>query len=859
MIEKNFPSFTPSRLHVDHENSAGLLSKFNNFSAHIESELMSQSNELIQLYQLNANSWFLALFMVLISRYTGDDTVGIGITSPCPSIASLDWMPLCCHIDSTDSLVAFTQGCHRMVKDMSSKDRGLGVRSREEAAIPIIFSYVENYKLQVSNAQRYFGFDLYFEIRSLIDNCVIYTHYHERLYLEDTIKCFVEKYQELLRKVTEDPEQPIGKIDILSMQERTLILNTWNNTTVDYSIEYCLHQLIEKKAEESPNCPAVTFGDHKLTYAELNQKANVLARLLLERTSLGSGDFVAICMERSLDLVLGIVAILKTGAAYLPLDPDFPKERLLFMLDDSKAKIFFTSDNIGKRLSLTNDKKTLIAPKMNIEISLESNNLNCEVKPDDNAYCIYTSGSTGKPKGVLIRHRSICNYLQWMVNKYGYSKDDRFLQISTCSFDASVWEFFAPLVSGGNLAVAPPGLQKNFLGLIEYIKEQNVTVLQVVPSQLNILVDVPEFVQCASLRLVFSGGEALTRTTVRKFHNLLSADLHNLYGPTEVTIDATAYHCRREDEYNREIIPIGFPLDNTKLYVLDQHGNPVPIGVPGELYVGGIQVAAGYLSRPELTLERFVPDPFSDCPDDRLYRTGDLCSWRPDGCLLFIRRIDEQLKIRGFRIEPGEVEVAILEHSDIHQAIVIVQDVKANDTRLSAYIVCKATNVPETFYMHAFLRERLPEYMIPSSFHFLKEFPLLPNGKIDRHALTKRDKQKVLSDITPYSQVESKLRKIWVRILSCDHLGLHDSFFLLGGHSLLAIQLLGEIFKSFNVQLTLAEIQELPRLKEMAALIETKTKESKSKHKTKLEQLLRDIENMPDEEVVNALEIHKDN
>ncbi|MEI7795464.1 MAG: amino acid adenylation domain-containing protein [Methylococcaceae bacterium] len=481
----------------------------------------------------------------------------------------------------------------------------------------------------------------------------------------------------------------IPKQEHLTDIERQKVLFDWNATQTDYPLDKCLHQLIEEQVERSPDAIAVIFNRQKLTYRELNNRANQLAHYL-QSLEVKADSLVGICVERSLEMVIGILGIIKAGAAYVPLDSSYPQERLAFMVEDASVDVLLTQQNLMAHLPPSNAKNICLDSDWTTIAQFSYSNPELNVTPDNLAYMIYTSGSTGKPKGALNEHRGICNRLLWMQATYQLNSSDRILQKTPFSFDVSVWEFFWTLISGACLVVAKPEGHKDPDYLIEIIKEQQITTLHFVPPMLHILLETADLSHCTSIRRVICSGEALPYSLQQRFFAQTPAELHNLYGPTEAAIDVSYWQCHANSTL--AIVPIGRPVANTQLYILNEQGQPTPIGVAGELHIGGVQVGRGYHNRPELTAEKFIPNPFAE---GRLYRTGDLARYLPDGEIEYIGRIDNQIKLRGFRIELGEIETALIEQSTVKQAVVLVHEDKFGDKQLVSYIVANPEAIAE--------------------------------------------------------------------------------------------------------------------------------------------------------------------
>lgn len=639
------------------------------------------------------------------------------------------------------------------------------------------------------------------------------------LYSAEDLAHHQQRFIKLLEAITREPNQPIGWIDILAPAERKQILVDWNDTAADYPLHRCIHELFEAQVLNTPEAPAVSFGDAHLTYAELNARANRLAHHL-QALGVGPEVRVAICLERSFEMVVSLMAVLKAGGAYVPLDPAYPEDRLAFMLADSAPLALLTQGDLAggfiatapdvRVIDLAEEERWAHRPADNPDpaaVGLTSSNL---------AYIIYTSGSTGRPKGAMNEHRGVVNRLLWKQNAYGLESRDAVLQKTPFSFDVSVWEFYWPLFTGARLVMAQPEGHKDPAYLTDIIRRENITTLHFVPSMLQVFLDHPAAATCSSLSRVMCSGEALPEALARRFHERLpDVDLHNLYGPTEAAVDVTAW--TYTPDFSGPSIPLGRPISNTRMYVLDPQGEPTPIGVVGELYIGGVQVGRGYWARPELTEERFVPDPFGP-PGGRLYRTGDLGRWLADGTLEYHGRNDFQVKLRGFRIELGEIEAQLAACPGVREAVVLARENGAGDPRLVAYYT--ADEALATNFLRQYLGERLPDYMVPAAFVWLETLPLTPNGKLDRKGLPADSG--LMDDrvaVAPRNRHELQIARIWQSLFDLDGLSVDDNFFALGGHSLLAVQMMAKIEAETGTQLPLAALFKAPTIEQLARLI----------------------------------------
>ena len=641
--------------------------------------------------------------------------------------------------------------------------------------------------------------------------------YNTDLFDAATMSRMRDHFQILLEGIAANPEHRLSDLPLLTQTEKQRLLVEWNDTKRDYPRDKCIHELFEAQVERSPDATAVVFQSRELTYRELNRRANQLAHYL-RKLGVGPDVIVGICMERSIEMVLALLAILKAGGAYMPIDPDYPKDRAAFMLEDAAAAVLLSQQRLIERLP----HHGVMAIPLDTEweaIAHESDeNPASGVTAGNLAYVIFTSGSTGTPKGAMNIHRGICNRLLWMQDAYELTAADHVLQKTPFSFDVSVWEFFWPLLTGARLIVAQSGGHRDSAYLVKLIAEQEITTLHFVPSMLQVFLEQEGLEILSCLRRVICSGEALPFELQERFFLRLGAELHNLYGPTEASVDVTFWACQRESD--RRSVPIGRPIANTEIYLLDSHLQPIPTGVPGELYIRGDGVARGYLNRPELTAEKFIPSPLGNDPGARLYRTGDLARRLPDGSIEFLGRTDHQVKIRGFRIELGEIEAALGQHPEVREAIVLAREDIPGEKRLVAYVV--AQRVFPITELRGFLAEKLPEHMVPSAFVFLDALPLTSNGKIDRRNLPAPDQSRPEQEnsfVAPRTSVEELLARIWGEVLKLDQVGIHDNFFALGGHSLLLTQIASRIQRAFLVSLPLRILFDAPTVADQSAAI----------------------------------------
>ncbi|WP_128895654.1 non-ribosomal peptide synthetase [Longirhabdus pacifica] len=645
--------------------------------------------------------------------------------------------------------------------------------------------------------------------------------YNTDLFHHETVERMVRHFMNLLRSVMQHPDERIQEIPILNTAEKNTMIVDWNDThqTIE---EKGLHEVVEEQVKRHPDAEAIIEEQQVYTYRQLNDRANQLAHAL-QHEGVKKGDIVGLCLSRSSECIISMLAIFKIGAAYLPLDPSYPITRLQYMIDDAKPVLILFEEHMDKRFTGAEVWKSMFIEREKERIATYSTTFEADSSGGKQlAYVMYTSGSTGKPKGVMIEHRSVVNELD-SRSMYGFNESDRMMFKASMSFDASVVEIFWPLTTGACVVIAKSGGERDPAYLVERIIEQQVTTIHFVPSMLNVFLDEKRVAECTSLRRGFSGGEKLTVDLQQKWFATLSADLINRYGPTETTINATAWQC--SDNTRIDDIPIGRPIQNVQAYVLDRYMQPVPIGVEGELHISGMGLARGYLRRPDLTEEKFVPHPF--IAGERLYRTGDMAKYTADGDIAFIGRNDQQIKLRGLRIELGEITTVLLQHPQVEQAVVL-----AKEQRIVAFIKLRGQVSVSIVKQH--IKKKLPDYMVPSEIVCIASFPVHSSGKMDHSALwSKRGmtpSQEHTERIVARNETERQLVMIWERLLQHSSIGVTDHFFELGGHSLLAIQCVHAIEEAFEIKVPLAVLFEKDTIEQLAKFLH-KSEEQRSEEK----------------------------
>ena len=658
-------------------------------------------------------------------------------------------------------------------------------------------------------------FDLFLSMMDTEQGLIGALEYNTDLFNADAITRMLGHFQTLLEGIVAAPDQCLSNLPLLTPTERLTLLVSWNDTQTDYPQDKCVHQLFEAQVERTPDAIAVVFENQQLSYRELNNRANFLAHYL-QQLGVKPEVLVGICMERSLEMVVGLLAILKAGGAYVPLDPAYPKERLAFMLADAQVAVLLTQQRLVERLPGHGAHVVNLDTDWEVIAQQSKKNPESGVTADNLAYAIYTSGSTGRPKGVAIEHRGTVALLNWARDIFATEHLTGVLASTSICFDLSVFELFVPLSWGGKVILALDALHLPVLSAAK-----DITLINTVPSAIAELLRVDGVP--ASVRTVNLAGEPLDNRLVQRIYQQDTIQqVFNLYGPSEDTSYSTFALVKKGV---RKSPTIGRPIANTQVYVLNRHLKAVPIGVPGELYIGGDGLARGYLNRPELTSEKFIPNPFSDEPGTRLYKTGDLAHYLPDGNIEFLGRLDHQVKLRGFRIELGEIEAVLRQHPKVQETVVLAREDMSSDQRLVAYIVPNQESAPTINELRGYLKEQLAEYMVPSAFVLLAALPLTLNGKVDRRALPAPENLRpelAKSYQAPRSEVERAIASVWQAVLRLEKVGVNDNFFDLGGHSLLMVQVNSKLRAVFNQDLSIVEMFQNPTIESLAQCLSQK-------------------------------------
>jgi len=667
--------------------------------------------------------------------------------------------------------------------------------------------------------------DLHLDAEQSREDLHLHLLYNPELFDAESVDRMLGNLQTLLLGVAENPDCQLSRLPILAEAERKQILVEWNQTSRPYPSDKCLHQLVETHADSLPGSPAVIHDSGQLTYREFNARANQLAHYLRAR-GIGPSVRVGLCLQPGLDFAVAVLAVLKSGGACVPLDPKYPQERLAYMLQDVQARLVITEKGMLPEAAQAGCELLLLADQSEQLSRQPRINPDSGASPSDVAYVIYTSGSTGKPRGVLLTHAGLVNYNANAARLYAIGPDDRVLQFCSVSFDIALEELFITWLSGAALLLRSDDMPLAVPDFLEWIDRKQVTVLDLPTAYWHEWVHhIPQLKQAApqKLRLVIVGGEKVSSAAYAAWWGSVGRRVRwiNTYGPTEASIAAAAFEF--DPNAGRPIpenIPIGRPLANTRIYLLDRHLNPVPVGVPGELHIGGLGVAQGYLNRPELTAEKFISDPFCSHSGARMYKTGDLARYLPSGEIEFLGRGDDQVKIRGFRVELGEIESIVAKHPAVRECAVIAREDIPGDKRLVVYLVPTAGAEPDTAGLRCYLQQHLPDHMVPSAFVVLQAMPLTPNGKIDKRGLPAPACNNSATETAGATDaLQAQLVKIWEAVLGKKPIGIRDNFFELGGHSLLAARLMHRTGQALGKTLPLAMLFQAPTIERLTAVL----------------------------------------
>jgi amino acid adenylation domain-containing protein len=854
----------------------------------LPADLLAALKSLIRREGVTLYMALLAAFEALLSRYTGQEDISVGTT-----VAGRDRA-------ETEALIGFFVNTLVMRTNLSGnpsfrellervREVALGAYTHQDIPFEKLVEHLQperelnrNPLFQVMFEIQNFAeesvrlpgltiapvfienttakFDLTLLVSESEEGLIAKFEYSTDLFDAVTIERLGQHFQTLLTGMVARPEQSFADVPLLTGAEQRQLLDQWNDTRSPSPQDKCFQELFEQQAERIPDKIAVGFKGQSLTYLELNQRANRLAHYL-RSSGVGPEIRVGVCVERGPDLLIGLLAILKAGGVYVPLDPAYPKERLAYILDDAQAPLMLAQHHLLERLPEQQARVLCLDSELAVLEHESELNPDSGVEPANLAYIIYTSGSTGRPKGAMVEHRGMLNHLYAKFRDLHLTNDDVIAQTSSQSFDISIWQLLAASLAGGRVEMFDDEVAQTPSRLVQMTEREGITILETVPALLRGMLGVVELQetlsrQLASLRWLIVTGEALPPELARQWlERYPHIPLMNAYGPTECSDDVTHHVARELPSQSAARMPIGRPVINTRIYILDRRLRPLPVGVPGELCVAGIGVGRGYLNQPGLTALTFVADPFASKPGARLYKTGDLARYLPDGEIEFLGRIDHQVKMRGFRIELGEIESALNKHSAVGEAVVMLSAAQPGDERLLAYVVPAPDSTPASADLRHYLKQRLPEYMVPSAFVMLEALPLTGNGKLDRRALERMSVAGPINErafVAPRTPVEEAVAGIWAELLKLERVGVHDNFFDSGGHSLLAIQVLTQLLKTFQVDLQLRTFFEAPTVAELSErVIASETKPGQTE---KIARILQKVGRMSAEDKQEILE-----
>jgi len=825
----------------------------------------------------------LASFQVLLHRLSGQNDIIVG-TPAVTSLAlgdnhivghTINFLPLRSSLAASQSFAEYVRSLRRVVsqgyehQEFSFGDLVQKLNLKwDPSRSPLVsaaFNLDRGSKLQtfadlsaelISNQTRTSKFDFGLNIFDTDGELLVDCDYSTDLFETATIQRWLGHWTTLLQSIAENPEQRISDLPLMNEQERGQWLIERNRTEQKYPHDACLHELFEAQAARTPAAVAVVFEDRQIKYEELNRRANQLAHYLRGQ-GVGAEVLVGLCMDRGIDMIVGMLGILKAGGAYLPLDPSYPRERLSFMIKDSRAELLLTQQNLRETFAKQLEKIVCLDSDWESIAQESDENLSLVTMPESLAYVIYTSGSTGRPNGVLVTHRGVCNNISYSVGIFQVEPPSRLLQFSSFSFDAAVLEIFMALTTGASLHLLSKHDTVTGPDLTRLLQTQAITTAVLTPSVVALLSPA----NLPALRTVSVGGESCSKELAAQWstdHRLL-----NCYGPTETTIYVSVQKCDRDYPLDP---PLGGPIANTQIYLLDRNHQPVAVGVRGEICIGGVSLARGYINRPSLTASRFVPNPFGESPGGRLYKTGDLASYLPDGNIQFLGRIDDQIKLRGFRIQLSEIEGVLKQHPAVRRAVVTFREHTPGDNQLVAYVSTVEDHQLTGADLRRYLKQWVPDYMIPQTFMMLENLPVTSQGKVARGNLPAPHLDRLAVEVefvAPRNQIEHELTRIWSEVLGVNQIGVNDSFFELGGHSLMAMQVVSRVRESFRIEVDLRQLLETPTIAEMAATVALTQVEHKDRTITNipraprgdqdLDQLLAELDGLSEDEVLAQL------
>ncbi|MBW4625285.1 MAG: amino acid adenylation domain-containing protein [Brasilonema octagenarum HA4186-MV1] len=856
--EQNLPSQATLRLPFESQPSKQSQFQPECLRVAIAPELTAKIETLAQKYNTSAAVVLLACWQTLIWRLTGQPDIVIGMACDRRDYEELHnllglvatWLPIKSHLTPDLRFKELLELAEQTIEAGSEwQDYFVPepLENNNTLAFPIGFEFEQLPEQLIAGGVSFYIDKYYtciepFKVKLTCtqrDNLLIAEFYYDVNYFSsETIERLAGQFKTLLSSATANPENKISQLEILSKSDRQQLLVEFNQTQIDYPQDKCIHQRFEEQAQKTPNNIAVIFEDQQLTYAELNRKANKIAHHL-QTLGVKPEVLVGLCVERSSEMIIGLLGILKAGGAYLPLDPGLPKESLAFRLQDAQVPLLLTQQRLVDALPTDASQIVCLDTDWDIIAQHSDENPTSVVTSENLVYVLFTSGSTGTPKGVAIEHRQLLNYLNGIIDRLNLSTTTNFATVSTLAADLGNTVIFSSLCTGGCLHVLSAECATDSAALGKYFRKHPIDCLKIVPSHLaTLLASAPSESILPRARLIL-GGEAASWELIEQIQaSAPNCLIFNHYGPTEATVGVTTFAVGdKQANHSSQTVPLGRPLANTQIYLLDQQLQPVPIGVPGELYIGGACLARGYLNRSELTAQRFIPNPFAQTgliasnSGSRLYKTGDKARYLSDGNIEFLGRVDHQVKVRGFRIELGEIESILCQHPEVQQAAVTAWEKELSNQYLVGYIVPKHKQTLSVSELYRFLRQKLPEYMVPSTFVMLKALPLTPNGKVNRNALPEPDDHRPELEATyepPRTEVEQTIANIWQQMLHVEKVGIHDNFFDLGGHSLLLVQIHAKLREVLNTNISIVNLFEYPTINSLAKYLTQEQTETSS-------------------------------
>jgi amino acid adenylation domain-containing protein len=816
----------------------------------VDEPISYQIGEYTQKKHISQFLFLFSCYAILLNRLCSQDKIIIGVPFTNRMRIS-DKSTLGCYVNTLPVHVDFTNNPSILQLIEQIRKEFLFVHRNQEIPLLEIIEKIDNGQIGSSNSLFQVGFtkeplpdidfveiksesliverhgvqlDLFLKIIDVKHSIKMVFEYNSELFEENTINHWIKIYLEIINSFLKSDTQKINQLNILPSSEQELIRN-WNDTCVVYEKELCVHQKLEQISLNSPELPALRFGNLILSYNELNTHSNRFANFLISK-GIKVEDIIAVCVDRSLEMMIGIYGILKAGATYLPLNPKYPQGRLAEIITDANPKLIITDSKSDKNLpdnsTIVYIDNILIHPLID-----DNNNPNSGVRSNNLAYITYTSGSTGKPKGVMIEHHSLMNRIDWMQKQFPLTSDDVLVQKTTITFDVSIWELFWWSFTGSSLAILPPEAESEPLKIIDEIYFHKVSVIHFVPSMFSVFIGYLKAShlvnRLSGLRWIFASGEELTPKTVNEFNKLRIysslPNVINLYGPTEATIDVSFYSCPITDDIKE--IPIGKTIDNTQLYIINKANKIQPCGIPGELVIAGVNLARGYFNNTELTNKKFPTIEIEPGIEIRIYKTGDIAKWNQDGDIIFIGRMDNQIKIRGFRIELGEIEAKLLNNPKIKEATVLLQNTNNENPILIAFVVLFPEDKSESGQIKKYLVEKLPNFMIPNQIHIIEKMPISANGKIDKKALMEFAATKSVHLELTSSSIEQNLVSVYKKTLGLKSVRITDNFFDIGGNSLMTIKLINVLFEEYGIKIEVVKVFEYPNIKELASYLTT--------------------------------------